>query len=211
MQARSLAEIPEPELVTALCDDPMLRTWLFAPLLTGPRDRWLLQVPFIDLGIGRHNSDLDAVLLRDGNPIDAVAYQIKRVKVTEATFATGLPGKLGEMPKAVRQANATAALGFARVVLTFLVVADGRTRTEFNFAFRGPTGEIVGAINRAIDLTNLHDSVGVARIEVVQPLDRDFTLAGGIGGGFLRQPQPREQDAALSAALERYGTKHGQS
>ena len=99
-------------------------------------------------------------------------------------------------------------------MLTFLVVADGRSRTELNFAFRGPTGEIIGAINRAIDLTKLHDAVGVARIEIVQPVDMDFTLAGGIGGRFFRESGLRAQNRALSAALERYAraqTYAGQS
>jgi hypothetical protein len=99
-------------------------------------------------------------------------------------------------------------LGFSRVVLSVLVVTDGRSRGEFNFAFRGPTGEIIGKINRAFDLTDLHGDIGVARIEIVQPVDKDFTLAGGIGGRFLRDPAPREQSASLTVAIQQYAASH---
>lgn len=209
MQQRSLADIPEPELVDTLCRDSMLRRWLFSPFLTGPQDTHFLRVPFAELATPKPpGGDVDAVLLPAGDAGRAVAYQVKRVKVSDTTFHTLMPGKLGEIRKAVQQANATLSLGFSRVVLAVLVVTDGRSRAEFNFAFRGPTGEIMGTIHRALDLTDLHQDIGVVRIEITQPIDKDFTLAGGIGGRYIRDPAPRDQSASLTVALQRYAASH---
>lgn len=205
MQARSIAEIPEPELVQVLSGHPMLRPWLFDPFLTGPSDRIFLRVPFVELAeTSYRDGDVDAILLPRGEAGSAVAYQIKRVKVSDTTFQTLMPGKLGGFPKAVQQANATVGLGFSRVVLSVLIVTDGRCRREFNFAFRGPTGKIIGQVNQALDLTDLHRDIGVARIEITQPVDEDFTLAGSIGGVYLREPALRKQNPSLTSALERF-------
>jgi hypothetical protein len=208
MQARSLGEIPESQLVEILCRDRFLRRWLFSPFLTGRRDVVFQCVPFGELAGRQLDGDVDALLLPAGEARLAVAYQFKRVKVTESTFSTLMPGKLGEIRKAVQQANATARLGFGCVLLTILVVTDGRSRTSSTFAFRGPTGEVIGQMNRAPDFSDLIETVGVARIEIVQPVDRDFTLAGGIGGAFLRAPMRVQQRPALTTALERYAATH---
>lgn len=209
MEARSVSEIPEGELVEALCGDSMLRRWLCGPFLTGGHDRIFLRVPFTELAAAEpRGGDVDAILLPAGDPGSAVAYQIKRVKVSASTFNTVMPGKLGDIGKAVQQANATLSLGFSVVVLSVVVVTDGRSRGEFNFAFRGPTGAIIAQINRALDLSDLHEDIGVARIEIVQPVNTDFSLAGGVGGGFVRPPAVREQNPSLSNALRRYASAH---
>lgn len=76
MQARSIAEIPEPELVQMLSGHPELRLWLFDPFLTGPSDRIFLRVPFVELAETRYrDGDVDAILLPRGEAGSAVAYQ----------------------------------------------------------------------------------------------------------------------------------------
>ena len=154
------------------------------------------------------DGDVDALLLPAGEPGQAVAHQIKRVKVSANTFHTLRPGKLGDLRKLIHQGNATVALGFARVVRSVLLATDGRSRVEFNFRGRGPTGEIIGVVGRALDLTDLDRGIGVARIEIAQPVNQDITLARGVGGWFVRPPAVRDQPAALPTAVAAYASSH---
>lgn len=205
MDARSIAEVPEHELVPLILrHDPLRRMVLAA---TGAHFGSVVhfRVPSSELcsdasAIG----DVDALIYQSMTPEFAAAYEFKRVKVARQTFRTGRPNKLSALSKAVHQANALERIGFSRVALVVLLVTDGRERVEFNFAFRGATPELLRTVDTAIDLSDLHPDVGVFRMEVVQWTDRDITLSGGISGKSFRMPRIRSQSSQLTGRIKGY-------
>jgi hypothetical protein len=128
------------------------------------------------------------------------------VKIAAHTFSTGSPNKLSAISKAIHQANALERIGFSIVVLAILLVTDGRERIEFNFAFRGASHDLLRTVDSAIDLSNLHEDVGVCRFEVVQPIDRDFTMSGGISVKAFRIPSIRQQPPDLTERIALYAS-----
>jgi hypothetical protein len=148
------------------------------------------------------NGDVDLLVYEDSAPESAIAYEFKRVKIASHTFSTGSPNKLSQISKAVRQANALERIGFSTVVLAVVLVTDGRARVEFNFAFRGATHDLLTTVDSAIDLSELHPDVGAHRFEVVQPLDRDFTMSGGISVKAFRIPKIRPQPLELTKRIQ---------
>jgi hypothetical protein len=153
------------------------------------------------------NGDVDLLVYGDAGPQQAAAYEFKRVKIAPHTFSTGSPNKLAAIAKAVHQANALERIGFSTVVLAILLVTDGRERVEFNFAFRGASHDLLRTVDSAIDLSDLRADVGVCRFEVVQPIDRDFTMSGGISVKAFRIPKIRQQPLELTQRIHLYGSR----
>jgi hypothetical protein len=205
MNTRSLAEIPEHDLVPLILRHSALRGMVLAAAGAHGADKMYFRVPAAALsGHADEVGDVDALVYTSGAAQLAAAYEFKRVKIMPHTFETVMPNKLGEFSKAVHQANSLARIGFSRVVLAILLVTDGRERSEFNFAFRGATTELLRRVDSAFDLSELHPDVGVFRIEIVQPMDKDVTLAGGISGKAFRIPTLRNQPIDLTNRIERY-------
>jgi len=178
---------------------------------TAPDPEMLFAVPTRDLGTPIAEGapgDIDAVIFPADRIEFATAFEFKRVKVQAHTFLTRMPGKLGELKKGVRQANGLQRMGFHRIVLAVLVVTDGRERTKFSFIFRGASATILQDVDSAIDLSELHDDVGAFRLEIIQPLDRDITLSGGITGKAHRIGRTRQQSEQLTQALGAYYRSH---
>jgi len=130
--------------------------------------------------------DADAILIERGKPQRASAVEFKRVKVTQASLVTEEINKLGELPKAVRQANALSDAGFAAVWLTVIVVAD--MRSPDGSALRFTPGKLVQRVKEAIPLSKLNPSVGVTVCEITQTSDRPANWRGGSVVRFYRWP-----------------------
>jgi hypothetical protein len=208
MDARSIGDVPEQELVESLVADRILRSAILSAAGATNASRFLLRVPIADIAAeSGEKGDVDLVAYPGSDTHLAAAYEFKRVKISSHTFHTGKPNKLAELSKAIQQANALARLGFNRVVLAVLLVTDGRERTEFNFAFRGATNDLLRTVESAIHMSDLHKDVGVCRFEVVQPIDREFTLSGGIGIRALRIPKVRRQPDELTSQIEHYASR----
>lgn len=208
MDARSVADVPEHELVELLVRDPLLRSMILSATGSTVASRMQLRVPSSELAPDRNElGDVDLLAYEEAALHLAAAYEFKRVKVTREAFYTGNPNKLAEIAKAVHQANALERIGFSRVALAIVVVTDGRERVQFNFAFRGASHELLRTVDTAIDLSGLHPDVGACRFEVVQPIDRDFTLSGGISAKVLRIPRVRNQPPKLAERIELYASR----
>jgi hypothetical protein len=208
MDARSVADVPEHELVELLVNDHLLRSMILSATGSNSATRMHLRVPSSELAPDRNElGDVDLLVYDETTPHLAAAYEFKRVKVTRDAFYTGSPNKLAQISKAIQQANALERMGFNRVALAIVVVTDGRERVEFNFAFRGASHALLRTVDSAIDLSGLHADVGACRFEVVQPIDRDFTLSGGISAKALRIPRARGQRPELSERIELYHSR----
>lgn len=143
--------------------------------------------------------DADAVLIELGRPQRASAVEFKRVKVTQASLLTEEINKLGELPKAVRQANALYDAGFGAVWLTVIVVAD--MRSPDGSAFRFTPGRLVQRVKEAIPLERLNPAVGVTVCEITQTSDRPANWRGGSGGQILQLATERGQHVDLTSGV----------
>jgi hypothetical protein len=146
--------------------------------------------------------DADAVLIERGRPELATVVEFKRVKVSPSSLLTDGVNKLGELPKAVRQANALHAVGFGAVWLTVIVVADTRP-ADGSATFRFTPHQLIQRVYDAIPMSKLNKGVGITVCEITQVSDRPANWRGGSGGQILRMATERGQPTDLTAAITR--------
>jgi hypothetical protein len=200
----SLANIHEKDLVHRLVADPLSRADLLgvhgmpkAPLIFTEVD--LRDAP------GSVRTDGDLLFVEPNAPEAVVAIQAKRIKVHARSFEIGIPNKLPEYEKGVQQANLLACVGFAQVYLYIFVVVDSRHHNAGRVTYDGLTPELRAPIDAVISLERLDPRVGLAVIELIQPMDhRPLTI--GVGGMDLHReakavPQPAELTRWLAQLL----------
>ncbi len=208
MDARSIADVPEHEIVELLLEEEPLRGMILSAAGAHRASHIHFRVPSAELTSDRRkDGDVDLLVYGDAGPQSAAAYEFKRVKIARHTFKTGTPNKLSAISKAVHQANALEQIGFSAIVLAVLLITDGRERLEFNFAFRGASHDLLRTVDSAIDLSDLHPDVGVCRFEIMQPINRDFTMSGGIMVKAFRIPNIRTQPQELTSRIELYASR----
>ncbi len=74
----------------------------------------------------RGPGDIDVLAVDPSQPDQAVAIEVKRVKMPPDSYWTSLPNKIEEIGKGCKQAGLLRAIGFQRSYLLVAVVADGR-------------------------------------------------------------------------------------
>ncbi len=196
---------------TSLNETPLCR-WLFGAFPSSrlladelgfaPGCCPLFEVPTTSLiPDARGPGDIDVLVSSAKRPEAAIAFEAKRVKISAGAFDTGLPGKLSDLRHGVQQANLLHALGFHRSYLLVIIVTDGRQRADFNFASRGPTSELVSIVDGFRDRDRLDPHVGIAFIEVTQPVDREIESAGAIGVRVARDAVKLPQPVTLTNAV----------
>jgi hypothetical protein len=210
MDAPSIADVPEHELVPLLLRHSALSQMVFAVTGSQIPSEVHFRVPFSALG-STEQGDVDALVFQSDSPELAAAYEFKRVKIAAHTFDTGTPNKLSAVSKAVQQANALERIGFSRIALVILVVTDGRERVQFNFAFRGATSDLLRTVDNAIDLSRLHPDIGVFRMEVMQPVDRHVAESGGISGKAYQRPKMRTQGPELTDRIRQFAAREART
>ena len=188
----SITTIPEPDLVRRLMNDPRWREELIN--IHGIPDGvdYHLEVPLDGLP-GNPKGDINVLLYRPGDPQDATAIQIKRIKVYHDAFTTGLPNKIGDFQKGVRQANLLAKLGFARIYLYVFIVVDSRSQNIDEFSFKGLSAELYSKINSEISPSSLDSRVGLIKFDFTQPMDYEPLTTGVYGGSIVRIAVSAEQ------------------
>ena len=197
-----LIDAHESPLVRDVFADQILsRTVAVPPSIRDAYDYRLCVSP-IALGLpATAFGDADAVLIEQGKPERASVVEFKRVKVTQASLLTEEINKLGELPKAVRQANALFAVGFGAVWLTVIVVAD--MRSPDGSVFRFSPAKLVQRVREAVPLARLNPAVGVTVCEITQVSDRPANWRGGSGGQILQMAVERDQPPELTSAVAR--------
>lgn len=138
--------------------------------------------------------DIDLLICDGSRPQQTIAIQAKRVKIR----ANQRMNKLGNITDAVLQANLQREMGFHRNYLVVLVITDGRSRTENNVVFRGPTVETFGRIYDFTRNQSLHDDVGLIFIELTQPTGRSFRRMYDVGICIDKEARPVSQSATLT-------------
>jgi hypothetical protein len=159
--------------------DSFVRCGVTRPIITDP---------------SKKPGDIDALICERGRPDQAVALQCKRVKVRDNQRVN----KLGNITDAVVQANRQREIGFCRNYLAILVVTDGRSRTENNVVFRGPTPETFSRIYDFTRNQSLHEDVGLMFIELTQPTGKSFRRMNDIGVCIDKEARLLQQSPALT-------------
>jgi hypothetical protein len=202
LKHQSLAEIPEGELVGRLMAEPHWRGRVIG--LHGiPSDvEVYLAVPLRGLP-EEPKGDIDILLVPPGRPDFSTVVQVKRVKVGETAFYTGIPSKLKELENVRRQANQLAEIGFAQVYCFVFVVVDSRHNNKGRFTYEGPTPALRKRIDDAVSTAGLAPRVGLVHFEFVQPFDAEPLGPGTYGGNLKRLATAISQPSEVTAWVQR--------
>jgi hypothetical protein len=185
----SIADIHEEKLVEYLLAVPYWRHWMFDHhgIPSDPIYRDRVPLTTVPGGLPRQG-DIDVLLCGAGCFEEAVAYQVKRVKVSLAQLQAKTPGKLKGIQEGVQQANALAGLGFWKVYLYTFALIDAR---ELNLLSDDwiHFNEITYKIKLAIDssLQTLQSRIGVFAVELVQTKDLHPMIFDHSHGHLLRK------------------------
>ena len=185
----SIADIHEDKLVEFLLAVPYWRHWMFGHhgIPSDPICRDRVPLNTVPGGLPRQG-DIDVLLCSAGRFEEAVAYQVKRVKVSLTQLQAKTPGKLKGIEEGVQQANILADLGFWKVYLYIYALIDARElnllgddRIRFN--------DITYKIKMAIDssLQGLQGRIGVFAVELVQTTDSHPMTFDQASGHLLRK------------------------
>ena len=201
MDAPSIADVPEHNLVDLVFKDPMFEGLAVPPQTRRPISYRLRvkprQLNLPDTAFG----DIDALVLQMLDASSARASEYKRVKVTTKTFTTGRPNRLQELEHAAEQANELAEAGLSWVWLQVIVVMDARDVTRGQWQLVPKVFEMRDLVRANIPFARLHSAVGVHVMYLGQLVDRPVTEAGQFGGEVMRQSQPQVQPQTLTDAI----------
>ncbi len=202
VKSESIVDKPEPKLLEVIFNDYFLSRSLGVPPLASGRCRHRLGVLPQDLQLASSAfGDLDALLLVENDAASPRAIQFKRIKVKPDAFATGLPNGLQGLSKGVEQANALAAVGFAVVWLSVLVVVDAREIVSQSNHFVRNVYPLVELVKASLPLSEFDPTIGASVLDIVQTVDLPVTESGFHGGHMLRAATVRNQPASLTSAV----------
>ncbi len=207
MNTASATDVHEAELArwlfTALTPARLLASKL--GLVPGMQVAFLTDTSIL-ASTARGPGDIDVLAVDGRCPEQAVAVEVKRVKMPSESYLTSQPNKLQELEKGCKQVGLLRAIGFHRTYLLIVVVADGREQTAVSFPFRGPTPALVKAVKEKLRSLEFHPDVGVVVVEATQPVDKDIQDSGAIGiwthqeASMIRQPP--ELTAKIASFLQ---------
>jgi hypothetical protein len=194
---RSVADVDESELVKTLMahDHWRERTISLHGIPDGAEP--YLEVLLTGLPNDPHG-DIDILLVPPGLSWQAVAMQVKRIKVQAATFQTEIPNKLQELARGAGQAKLLADIGFSQVYYFVCVVVDSRANNDGRNTFEGLTPALDSKINNAISSLELDQRVGLVHCEFVQPMDHQPLTVGTSHTHLIRPPLRTVQPQAVT-------------
>jgi hypothetical protein len=208
---RSPDEQEEVPSVTAVVEDDIVR-WLFSHrpgrllvnlALGMPSPSFIdchVTTPLLEERKGR-TSEIDAVAWPMGLPQQAVAIEVKRVRVSEDAFVTDEPGGLRALEKGAMQANSHLKSSFSRAYLCTAVQVDGRLRSSGSWLEGGLTDSLQKRVLDAVRGTPVHREVGILVLELRQPVQRNALDAGGLGLLYHRPATARVQSDAVTSRM----------
>src|ERR1035437_372034 len=131
----SITDIKEDELVEIL-----VRRGEVFDVFGMPRDAACRTRVLLNDAPGNFRSDIDVLLCDTKRPQEAAAFEVKRIKFGLSAFRPNgdvVPNKLGEVEKAIDQANRLAQVGFWKVFLYIIVMVDSRKRNAGAVTYAG--------------------------------------------------------------------------
>lgn len=198
----SLADNAECWLVEQLTSNAFWHSRLFNIKGIPDGSRTLSRLSLREL-TGAAQGDVDILLAPPNHPEFSTAIEVKRIKVSLATFRDRPPNKLGDFQKGIRQANQLAKIGFWQVYLYAFVVVDSRQRNAGRYGFKGLTPELDRIIRRTIRTDGLAQRVGLIRHDFVQSMDDPPLATGTFSAHLLRLAKAATQPENVTMWAER--------
>ncbi len=200
----SLAEIPEDKLVNRIATDILWGREFF--VLHGmPSGMLSRQCVSLTSAPGNPMGDIDVLFCAPDLPQQAVAYQIKRVKLGINQLREGTPSKLEEFKKLAQQTNLISRMGFWQVYADVIVVADAReqnaeAQSTGKLTFQGLSSELQSLLYSAVSSAiPLFDSrIGIGEMEFIQTMDSEPFTVGTHGLHVRRFCEPAPQSEELT-------------
>ena len=207
MEHRSIADIPESELVRMLLSDPQRRMDLLG-IKGVPSDALDFQGVPLDSVPGNFRGDIDILLCTKDRPDSAIAIEVKKIKVGASTFQSGSPNRLEGVIEGIAQANRLARVGFSRVYLYVCVTVDSRERNAGQTGYKGLTQKLRDKIRNTITTSGLDPRIGLVVFGFVQPMDYP-PLTVGTGDTHLeRLATEAAQPATLTTWVAQWIAGH---
>lgn len=202
LENESIADIQEADLVDRLLGDDHWRSRLLGIRGIPSTSQPIPRVPLTGLP-KEVKGDVDILLVPPDCPREAIAIEVKRIKVGLQAIRSGRPNKMQEFEKGVRQANLLAGVGFSQVYLWVLVVVDTREQNAGRYAYDGLCPNLSSKISQLIRPMGLHPRIGLIHYKFVQSMD-DVPLGLGTYVGQLVRPAQRiDQPAEVTAWVAR--------
>lgn len=200
----SLAEIPEDKLVNRIVTDILWghEFFVFHGMPSGMVSK---QCVSLTSAPGNLKGDIDVLFCAPDLPQQAVAYQIKRIKLGINQLRNGTPSKLEEFKKLAQQTNFISRMGFWQVYADVIVVADAReqnaeAQSTGKLTFQGLSSELrsllYSAVSSAIPLFDSRIGIGV--MEFIQTMDSEPFTVGTHGLHVRRFSEPVPQSEELT-------------
>lgn len=201
---RSIAEIPEQELVSTLMSCSLSRADLTRIRDFPDEFDYFTEVPINELP-GNPVGDID-ILLVPSDTSRSVAIEVKRVKIGHDSYDTGQVNKLTGLNKGVQQANRLAKLGFNLAYLYVFVVVDSRSRNIGKYGYEGMIDTQREAIDDAVSPARLTERVGMLKFDFTQPNDEQPLGIGSTYGGtsLVRMGARTEQPKLVTEWVDWY-------
>lgn len=147
--------------------------------------------------------DFDLLILQRGSPHFCIAVEVKQVKVWAETGNQDNRSKFEKkLQKVIAQATGLVQHGFHQSFVCILMAVNGSPRTEDheNIFYSGASTRTFQLIRDR--LTELHESVGIILIEIVQPTKKAFAEMGMVGVHLAQPAKPRPQEVELTNRIK---------
>lgn len=118
--------------------------------------------------------DIDILLCSPEHAEQAIAIEMKRVKVSLTDDGSQKVNQLNELDEGIPQANGLQSLGFWKSYLMPIVVVDARAKKSPNTLLKYEVQDETRRIYEVPLQPALHHDVGVAYVEIVQPTGRSY-------------------------------------
>lgn len=200
----SLAEIPEDKLVNRIVTDILWgrEFFMFHGMPSGMVSR---QCVPLTTAPGNPKGDIDVLFCAPDLPQQAVAYQIKRVKLGINQLRNGAPSKLEEFKKLAQQTNLISRMGFWQVYADIIVVVDAReqnaeAQSTGKPVFQGLSSELQSLLHSAVSsaIPLFVSRIGIAVMEFMQTMDSEPFTVGTHGLHVRRFCEPAPQSEELT-------------
>jgi hypothetical protein len=178
----SVAEMTEAAAVRWLINDPSFREDLIKEFFSDPhkvRHHFELQKPFTRSGL--KPGDIDLLFTHSDHPDQAVAFEVKRVKVVRTVEGIDTVNRLPGITEGIEQANAYRALGFYQTYLLVIILDDGRHIETPNIMFRYNKTQKLELIYNIPISKELHPEVGVIYVRINQFTGKHIDHSNSIG------------------------------
>jgi hypothetical protein len=209
----SLAEIPEDKLVNRVVTDILWgrEFFMFHGMPSGMVSR---QCVSLTSAPGNPKGDIDVLFCAPDLPQQAVAYQIKRVKLGINQLRNGTPSKLEEFKKLAQQTNLISRMGFWQVYADVIVVADAReqnaeAQSTGKLTFQGLSSELRSLLYSTVSsaIPYFDSRIGIGVMEFIQTMDSEPFTDGTHGLHVRRFCEPAPQSEELTKWIAEVFTK----